>query len=474
MNLTLNQADVIGKIKQFNYMDLIIFLIPFIIFTIYLYIFNPSIMSFDSLNQLHQIATGEFGNTHPFFHTFIEMLCLKVYPTPASYCVFQISVFSIMWMCICKYFRKTKKHFILQLIITLAISLIPINALFSITLWKDVLFSYFLMFTCFLIKVLFDKDDVSIGFIILISVVMAFTAQLRHNGTIVILIFLVALALYLYKKNKSQKLYIAIPALTIVFILLIASLNVVYDVEDTQKDALYTKVIHMLSDYDLYLDLSNDDRAKIHNVISEKDIKEYYNPTFSDPVYGHGNHSAYSNNKMDYITMAIKYSILNPLHFVKYLFYSSPIVWDITRDSDWIGNVYYTTGGEAKKPFYDFKKTTPAAGYDDPITVNSQKGFYKEFNAFVLSLRNNYIFQTLFLNPALCMYLSIIMMIAIHLITKSKSIYIVYLPNLLNIVVVFLSTPIQDVRYLYPNFLVCYLLIIILLSCIQKLDNSMI
>ena len=88
----------IDKIKTFNYNDLKIFLIPFIIFSIYLAVFNPCIATIDSFNQLHQIASGHFTNWHPFFHTFIEMLCLKVYPSPMSVGIFQILVFSIMWM----------------------------------------------------------------------------------------------------------------------------------------------------------------------------------------------------------------------------------------------------------------------------------------------------------------------------------------------------------------------------------------
>ena len=139
MDFNIRQVSILGKIKQLNYDDLVIFLIPFIIFAIYLYVYNPGLMSYDSFNQMHQIATGEFNNIHPFFHTFIEMLCISVYATPASYCVFQISVFSIMWMCICRYFRKTRMHFYLQILITLVISLIPLNPVYSIFLWKDVL-----------------------------------------------------------------------------------------------------------------------------------------------------------------------------------------------------------------------------------------------------------------------------------------------------------------------------------------------
>lgn len=137
MNLNMDNVNI-NSIKKLNYKDLIIFLIPFFIFIYYLHVYEPGILSVDSYNQLHQIATGEFSNWHPFFHTFIEMLCIKLYANPVSVGILQILTFSTIWMVICKYFRNDETEsntvFILQALITLIISLIPINALYSITL----------------------------------------------------------------------------------------------------------------------------------------------------------------------------------------------------------------------------------------------------------------------------------------------------------------------------------------------------
>ena len=203
-------GGAIGKIKErFSQRDLIIFLIPTIIFLSYLLVFNPGICTYDTFNQLHQIASGQFGNWHPFFHTFISMILLKVYPSTISIAVFQIFVFSAMWMIICRYFRhddgKDNATFKLQAIITLIICLIPINTLYSITLWKDILFSYFLMFLCFLAKVMIDrKGKVSYRFILILALIMAFVSQLRGNGMYVILIVMVIYSVYLFMKSNRR------------------------------------------------------------------------------------------------------------------------------------------------------------------------------------------------------------------------------------------------------------------------------
>lgn len=110
----LYSTNPVNHIKNLNYRDLIIFLIPTLIFSYYLYVYNPGFIHWDSYSQLHMIASGKFSNWHPFFHTFIMMMCLKLFNNnPISISILQILVFSTMWTVICKYFRndnqKTKK-----------------------------------------------------------------------------------------------------------------------------------------------------------------------------------------------------------------------------------------------------------------------------------------------------------------------------------------------------------------------------
>lgn len=456
---------LVKNIKKLNYFDLLIFLIPLFVFLYFLYIYNPGLMSFDSLDQLHQIATNNFGNWHPFFHTFIEMICIRIYPNPISVCILQILIFSTFWMIICKYNRKDNefnRQFILQIMFTLFISLIPINAFFSITLWKDVLFSYFLMFLCFLMKVIVDKNgDLDNEFIIILSLVMAFTWMIRANGFITIVLLLIVLGIYFIKKNKPKTFGLIVVA-TVIFILLFSSLNVAFDVEDNQKDALYVKTTHALSFYDLNVDMDEADQKSVYKLISKKDIEENFNIYFSDPLFYVSNETVYDNNKMTYFGIAIKYSLENPLKCIEYLFESSAMVWDITRNDDWIGSIYYIDMDTSK--FYDKFNITPQASYENMTAKNIGTSQFNQLKAYGAYFQDNDVLNILFNSPALYMYMSLILMGAIHLLTKSKKIYFVYLPNLFAILSVFLSTPIQDTRYLYANFLVFYLLVIILIG----------
>lgn len=462
------KIGLVNNIKKLNYHDFLIFMVPFVIFSLYLYIFNPGVMSFDSLDQLHQIATTNFRNWHPFFHTFIEMLCIKIYANPISICLLQIFTFSIFWMIICKYNRNDQtfnKQFLLQLVFTIIISLIPMNAMYSITLWKDILFSYFLMFLCFLVKMVLDKQgELNFEFILILSLVMAFVCQLRANGFFIIILLMLVFVIY-FLKLKKPKTCTLIVVFTLIFVMLIASLNVMYDVEDNQKDAVFIKTTHMLSFYNLEGLMEDNDNEKIYNIVSQQDIEENFNMYYSDPLLYVSNETAYDVHKIEFFDLIFKYSLYNPEKFFEYIFESSAIVWDITRDDDWVGSIYYTT--PELSDYYSKYNIVPVANYENMSSENFGTMMYNIFDSFINFFKDNTFLNILFNSPALYMYLSILIMIVIQFLTKSKNIYMVFLPNLFNILSILLSTPIQDNRYLYANFLVFYLLVIILLGVVE-------
>ena len=473
------EIDLFSKIKTLNKFDIVIFLIPFLIFLYYLHVFDPGLVWFDSFKQLHQIATGKFTNWHPFFHTFIEMICVKLTGTTASVGLLQIITFSTMWMVICKYNRddtqKSKKTLILQIIFTLIIALIPINAIYSITLLKDILFSYFMMFLCFLFQVLIDrKGQTSFIFIVVMSIVMAFITQLRLNGMYVVIPLLVILAIYLYRKGNTNKAFIIIPALTIIVILLIGSLGMVYNVKDLQLDGVRDVVTHILADYDLHLDLNKADRDKIHKLMNETAIKDSYNDSYKDPLRNDAiKPGVWKKDKMTYIKMAIKYSVKNPGYFIQHMFKAAPLAWQITRDDSWASNnapIYSTpdTLEKTKVGFYERQNQTPLTTYDNASATQIGTAEYNILDGWALFAKENPIVSTIFNSPALYMYLSIILMAALYLITRLKEIWLVFLPNLLNIITIFISIPAQHTRYLYPNLLVFYLLVIILIGVLMK------
>ena len=222
--------------SKFNYRDFIIFIVPVLIFSLYLYIYNPGILTAASFSQLHQIATGEFTSAYPILHTIIEMICLKIYASPASIGAFQILVFSLIWMLICNYHRDDTKSdsngFVLQFIITMIVCLIPINAIYSITLSSNILFSYAVLFLCFLIKVIIDRNgQISSKLAIMIAVTLAFISGLNTFGIYVSVLSLIIIMAYLFIKKTPQDALIKLGLISVVCIVLITSLGMIYQTD---------------------------------------------------------------------------------------------------------------------------------------------------------------------------------------------------------------------------------------------------
>lgn len=232
MNFNSSESNIIPK---FNYRDLMILLVPILIFALYLFVYKPGILTVASYGQLHQIATGHFTTAYPIFHTMLEALCITIFKRPAFIGVIQILIFAVMWMLICKYHRNdlsdSSNEFAVQFALTLIICLIPINAVYSITLSSNVLFSYSIMFLGFLIKIMIDKNgQIDTKLIVLLAVTLAVMSGLNNYGIIIALISFIAIAYYLMKKGASQDKLIKFAGLTILGLLLVGSLNFVYDV----------------------------------------------------------------------------------------------------------------------------------------------------------------------------------------------------------------------------------------------------
>lgn len=362
--------DFTSIIKRLNYRDLIIFIFPILIFLVlYLFSFNPGILTVDSFNILHQIAIGQFTNANPIFYTFIVMICLKIYASPITVGIFQILVFSLIWMIICKYHRddSTSDQFVLQFVVTFIISLIPINAVNSITLSNLTLFSYSLMFLCFLIKIMVDEQGkLNLKWIIIMAITIALVSSLNNYGIYIGLISLILIVAYMFYENQSQDKLILLSALTIICILLIASLNIVYDVRDGQN-----------------LNIESEDSG-------------------------------------------------------------------INLEN-------------AKNQYFSSIHENPTESIENVSQINLRTTYFNQVNSFVNTFHENTILNTIFNNPFVYMILAIISLVYIQSITKSN-LFIVYMPNLINIIIVFITSPKQFNFSLYSNLLVFYLIILILLK----------
>ena len=427
----------------------IFFLIPCCSCLFYLYIYNPGILSYDSYNQINQIHTMTFNNWHPFFHTFIELICFKIWDNPMSVGIFQILIISIIWTDICFYFYKKNKN-IIYFIIPYSIILflvIPLNAIYSITLWKDILFSYCLLYLTFIIYIIISEKNLNKVILIKLAIITSFIWKLRPNGKLSMLVFVTIFLIYLLKKKVNIKLIVYYFGTLLIFLIFISSLTFIFKVENIEKDALATKVAHYFTFCDKNNLLTNNEKKSVNKLINLEEGKLVYNVYYSDPIYSLTNEKVFKKNKKEYMVIILKKIIKNPMKTLEYYINSSSLVWKAVKNDKWVGGVYYT----------DINSVNNIEHFE---AKNISKKRYNILNNYVNYFKEGKI-TSLFYSPALFMYITIILITIMTLKTNDKSILMTMIPNFANIFIVSISIPVQDVRYLYSNILICYIIIIV-------------
>ncbi len=448
-------------IRKVDYKDIIIFLIPFIFFGIYLTIFYPGVLSYDSYNQLHQIKEMTFNSSHPFFHTFIEMVLMKIINTPAMIGIFQISFFSILWSRICKYNRNKYNKLSLgyQILLTVIICFNPLNKVLSITLWKDVLYSYMLLWFCFEMEKVIDKKfKLELKDVIKISLMLAIIPNLRHNGYLITLLMSIILFIIFIVKDKKRYNYLKLAGFVVVFLLGFKGLNKLYNVDKGLSvtgigSIIDYKMIAVTGEIGRYGNYTKEEATEIDKYINFECMKRVSKYNLLDPLWldCKGKPEIMEANKVNMYKTIFKMMSKNVWVSIRYFLKEWGYVWRIVRYKDSFGNINYLG-------IYSYNANEML--YRRPF----ERTFaYDLIYKYVIFSRENVIFQTVFYSGSLCLYLSIL--ILIYLKKKEKvSMFLVFLPTLINTIGIALTASVNDVRYYYSNFLVLYLMGAILIK----------
>jgi len=443
---------------KFDLFDLIILFLPIISFGYAWYVYLPGALTFDSYNQLTQIKTLTFTAGHPLVHTLLELLLLKVWNNPAVIGLFQILTFSVIWTVICKYNRRNNKGLILglfQILITLFICINPFNTIHSITLWKDILYSYSILLLSFLFQVIIEKNFLlKDKEIIFTAFILVLIGNLRHNGLIITLGCFIILTLILLIRNFRNKNWIKLIFCTLIFFILFRIPTKILIPDSTPLVGSFNyKVLHLTADYyhkDFFV---QEEKNFLSSFISLEDFSLYYNPYFADPI---GNvevdQEIYIENETKLKKMLLKKTFEKPSYFLDYLGNSTVILWKINLPADVVGTVL-TTGYDASN------------NIDDIQQIHSDKEFFQKYNEYIDTLFSNKITEIIFFSPAFYFYLSLILIFLGFLLrVLNFSYFLILLPNVLNLIGLAISIPVQDARYVYVSFLVGYLTMVVLIS----------
>ena len=426
-----------------NKKKILIYALPsIIIWCFFLIAFFPGVMTADSLNQWTQMVSGDLWDSNPVIHTLLIYLITRIWYSPAAVAFVQIITLSLIWgYCMYRFDLMGVNSKILYLI-TFIFALNPVNCIFSITLWKDILYSGFiLLFTMNIINILVDKNWIKfrkskcIFFISALGVIL-----LRHNG---ILPFVITMFLLIYIFRKESKFYlISFISICMLFVLIKGPFYKLLNVHSASSSEVFgipeQQIAAVIKNKGY---LTNNQKKYIEKIMPLKNWAENYMPGNVDYIKFNKNFNSnvIVNDKYSFIKTWFEICAQNPKITLVAYCHQTAIAWSIKGYTNWGSRIIDSNN----------------LGLKQTVLSNSLTKFA---NKYLNLSQKKYLSQFLW-RPAFYMYF-ILLLGFVSILRNNKKSFIVLCPILLNFLTIMLATPAQDFRYLYSNTLV-YLVIII-------------
>ena len=465
----MNQEKSKKKIK-IGKADIAIFLILFIILVGALLSFFPGILTSDNVDQISQAENNKYFNAHPILHTFFigTLTQLGGIWIPA---LIQIIIFALSWTYVCKLLRKinnSKKNAILQIIVTCIIAIMPLNFMYSITIWKDIIYSYSFLILLGLLYFEIKKEyRYTTSQIIIYSLACVTIMKFRHNGVpIGFIMFVIAVALNIFKVRKlKDTLKFVVSFISIFIVMTIPSwcVNVVKDSGGASGALTSTEVYCMGGLLNEDINLEPEEREFLDTIMDVDLWKESYSPYNGSPILFnnqyHGSVLDDKENKSKFDGIFKKYAKQKPQTIIKHFLSVNSIWWlipeqygmhSVVLSNSWVSEM--SNGRYDNHPIWEY-------------------GNKKLINYVDKTMRNKLAYEFNY-RPATAVLISLICVVGICFKEKKKMYLVILLPMLLNIgTYVFLISS-QDQRYFYPCFMTEYIAVIALGTSLIKDKKS--
>ena len=289
----------------------------------------PGIMTPDSVNQLEQ-AAGLIGysNHHPWVHTLIikafYLLGTGIFKTPvagvALYTLFQMTVMSL-----CAGFTvDTLALFGIKKNVLMAVSLfyaiVPYNAVFAVTMWKDVLFGCTVMiFILTLLRILLKPDTVSIILTVSLALSGTLICLLRSNGWYAFLVTAPVLIFIFIKRRLRIQAGALLLSLVLAVLVKWPIMNTFGVTSPDFTESLSVPASQVAAVIVNKGNIDEADMELISKVVDLSYIDELYCAYYADNIKeliraGHPEYLV--NHKGDFLKMYMKVGLKNPLDYI--------------------------------------------------------------------------------------------------------------------------------------------------------------
>lgn len=284
----------------------------------------PGVYSADCLSTFGQILSGNYNNTMPFWHTVTVGLIVKpvlaltgnINIAAACFISAQIlflaacMAYTIMTM----YQAGVKWRYLL--VVALIYMLAPYNIVYSVTLWKDVLFgAALLLMVTAMYRILVEMEGRSNYLIFTFGALGG--CLWRTNGWYAFAVAALVMLFLLRKDRKLRKFVVLIVVVAVLTWFLLNPLLALLNVESTDMVEAFAVPFQQFARYvaeDGWMDEA--ERELLGMAFDLDRVKEVYDPLCVDPIkfqaFRRENLDYIRENLMDYVKLYIQFLVRRP------------------------------------------------------------------------------------------------------------------------------------------------------------------
>lgn len=322
-----------NKLKTFVYAWITIF----ILWIPYLIKYYPGVMTTDSIFQTGQAIAYGLNSHHPMFHTLVIKLFLMMgnkiqdYTLGvALYSVFQMLVLSGSFSYAIYYMRKRDVSKKLRIISFVFFAFYPVFPMYSITMWKDVLFgAMILLYIINVIELIHNTDKYlsswknTICFVLITLLVMLF----RNNG-IYAIILSVPIMLIVFKKNYKKIIIMYLLPIILYYGFNSFAYNILGASKGNVAEALSVPMQQIARVVKYYeQELTEEEKEEINKYLPIDKVGEAYDSRISDPVKNLFKSGEFKSNKIEFIKLWWDLFLKYPKDYVESFLYNSYGYW---------------------------------------------------------------------------------------------------------------------------------------------------
>ncbi len=312
---------------------LVTFLVCVLCWAVWLLSEYPGVMTVDSLHQYGQL-TGRIplSDQHPYVHTFLIGALYNIGLAVTGSTTHAIAFYTVFQMIACAavtgFLMMTLVRFGLKRGFRWGIlaffALYPVNGAYSVTMWKDILFSYVtLLFVTLLVRLVLagEKGDTRISRVdaVLFAITGILFSVLRSNGFYAYVVTIPFLLICL-KAFRRQQIVLHVIVILSVLVIKIPIANAVTEAKPEFIESLSIPVQTVARVYADSEPVSDEMDATWNRIMDTDRIPEVYEPHCSDHMKNLvrlGDPKELEEHKGTYLKAWITFGLQHPLSYIK-------------------------------------------------------------------------------------------------------------------------------------------------------------